>query len=444
MLTFNGDSVQNGYNTIESIIYDEASAKYKLFEIDFSQGFAQVQMNPSKCLSCHGESPKPLWESYPLWPGFYGSEDDCEFSGALANPGPCVADSKEVRLYNEFLNGNRHKGRYALLKPLAEDILTDIKGAQRPLLAISRTLALQNEIRIAQEIKKLPWSRQFTHTMLHLLSCTKTETCLSIFPPSVRSKFERYAQQRLTQLLQQETLATHLKTKRQLLLMDGKFQSERLTTAQRNNSPYENLGLSVESNGLQKYFQLLQKKESTLPMSYFVAFMDLMGQNVETWSMTPYPRYFSYEIGQFLTEDLLFAFTNTLLPQIKMEEPKDPYWEDHEDELTQKAGNEINFNLREFSARLEKLKIERQEVREVRLAEQALTFVCARCHLTGADLAPKMDFRNARTLFQDPALVQKALDRISSKDPNYRMPPNGSLSEPEIQILKKYIGSFHK
>ena len=32
--------------------------------------------NPSKCQNCHGQVSRPIWASYFLWPGAYGSDDD--------------------------------------------------------------------------------------------------------------------------------------------------------------------------------------------------------------------------------------------------------------------------------------------------------------------------------------------------------------------------------
>ncbi|HEY0250071.1 MAG TPA: hypothetical protein VGC41_01040 [Kofleriaceae bacterium] len=33
-------------------------------------------INPADCLRCHGADPRPLFDSYPVWPGFYGSAQD--------------------------------------------------------------------------------------------------------------------------------------------------------------------------------------------------------------------------------------------------------------------------------------------------------------------------------------------------------------------------------
>ena len=93
ILTFNGDKSQAGYGSIE-LVHFSSQGEPEYREIRFSQedstpllqvdqnlsghGFHVSTGNPDRCLGCHGVGGivHPLWETYPLWPGIYGSEDD--------------------------------------------------------------------------------------------------------------------------------------------------------------------------------------------------------------------------------------------------------------------------------------------------------------------------------------------------------------------------------
>lgn len=78
VLTFNGAPSQRGYAAIETMEFDPAASQFVLRELAFSAtaaGRSEMQVsqpNPSKCLVCHGNPARPLWDSFPSWPGVYG------------------------------------------------------------------------------------------------------------------------------------------------------------------------------------------------------------------------------------------------------------------------------------------------------------------------------------------------------------------------------------
>ncbi len=45
------------------------------FEEGSSGASAVLNRDTAKCSKCHGSAPRPIWDSYPFWPGFYGSVD---------------------------------------------------------------------------------------------------------------------------------------------------------------------------------------------------------------------------------------------------------------------------------------------------------------------------------------------------------------------------------
>ncbi|HEY6925478.1 MAG TPA: hypothetical protein VI653_18515, partial [Steroidobacteraceae bacterium] len=78
IITFNGDDGQRGFNALEVMSFDEGSERFEFREIAFptsGDGTGAVtfsEPNPLRCQSCHGATARPVWDSWPLWPGVYG------------------------------------------------------------------------------------------------------------------------------------------------------------------------------------------------------------------------------------------------------------------------------------------------------------------------------------------------------------------------------------
>jgi hypothetical protein len=78
VLSFNGDAARPGFAAIETMAFDDATATFRLREVEFpdpSQPDTPVRfsaVNPAKCSLCHGDPARPVWDSYPFWPGAYG------------------------------------------------------------------------------------------------------------------------------------------------------------------------------------------------------------------------------------------------------------------------------------------------------------------------------------------------------------------------------------
>jgi len=78
ILTFNGSPAQRGFRVVETMEFDDGEKEFRLRELVFpdpATGAAQVQVsevNPPHCARCHGAPPRPVWDSFPLWPGAYG------------------------------------------------------------------------------------------------------------------------------------------------------------------------------------------------------------------------------------------------------------------------------------------------------------------------------------------------------------------------------------
>ena len=74
VLTFNGE----GYNEDDRVeILDLSKDNPEFSFVEFSKKKVFVsKKNPQSCLECHGKSPRPIFESYPVWDRFYGKNFD--------------------------------------------------------------------------------------------------------------------------------------------------------------------------------------------------------------------------------------------------------------------------------------------------------------------------------------------------------------------------------
>ena len=80
VLTFNGDAGQRGFDTVETLEFGQ-DKQFRLREIRFpapgsKEGAVFSQPNPITCQACHGTTARPVWDSWPLWPGAYGQRYD--------------------------------------------------------------------------------------------------------------------------------------------------------------------------------------------------------------------------------------------------------------------------------------------------------------------------------------------------------------------------------
>ena len=85
--TFNGDSSQRGFDTLECFQFRDETSSFDFRQIQFptdENGLLQVEYSESNrsvdkkisCTGCHMADPRPNWDSYSHWPGAYGENDD--------------------------------------------------------------------------------------------------------------------------------------------------------------------------------------------------------------------------------------------------------------------------------------------------------------------------------------------------------------------------------
>jgi hypothetical protein len=107
VLTFIGDDQQPGADLLETMSFDAEQAKFVLnaYLLPAAQRRAwRPSASDAKCERCHGADPRPIYDSYPLWPGYYGSVLDTFPKDRLGQ--------KESKNYAAFAAGAAKTGVY--------------------------------------------------------------------------------------------------------------------------------------------------------------------------------------------------------------------------------------------------------------------------------------------------------------------------------------------
>jgi hypothetical protein len=144
MASFNGHGALRGSRNIEMIRFDHNTEKFEFRELSFDlkNPPSISEPNPQKCLECHQSftrtdvDPRPNWEPYFMWPGFFGMTD-----GAPLTSEKQLTHAERERLDPILdaiiLNETRHEdewytyfwshiapqdGRYAFLDPYNKEL----------------------------------------------------------------------------------------------------------------------------------------------------------------------------------------------------------------------------------------------------------------------------------------------------------------------------------
>ena len=158
LLAFTGNPRAASYDQLEVIHFDDARSAFHTSR--FILGDA-VRRNPAlkaavagngaldrdECTRCHGADVRPIFDSYSLWPGFYGSTAD-----------RMLAESSEKRDYQGFLAGPARDGVYRQLRfPSGSSVTPYDDGATG--LSGAETLRFHPNERLGQALTPLNWQR---------------------------------------------------------------------------------------------------------------------------------------------------------------------------------------------------------------------------------------------------------------------------------------------
>lgn len=125
MLTFTGDPAKPGADVIETMSFNDKSSAFELYARKLPAAIRRGETfstDTKSCMKCHGEDPRPIFDSYPLWPGFYGSIRDTFFE-----------DSALTRNEKKnFLSFKRKQGKTGVYKNLIYTSQSDVAPFLEP------------------------------------------------------------------------------------------------------------------------------------------------------------------------------------------------------------------------------------------------------------------------------------------------------------------------
>jgi cytochrome c5 len=111
VLGYTGLASQANGDRVELLRFDEGQKAFFTGEITFTAAGARIEDSPQACIKCHGNPARPVWDSYDLWPGAYGSAGDLILVG-----------SEEEKHFRSFLSLHQGKDdRYRSLIGLYEN-----------------------------------------------------------------------------------------------------------------------------------------------------------------------------------------------------------------------------------------------------------------------------------------------------------------------------------
>ncbi len=147
IITFNGEADQPGFEMLEVAELNASTAQfeYSFITLDGHAEASRSEVNPARCLACHGEKPRTLFNDYPVWPGFYGSNGDGLIPG-----------SDEQLAFSRYLDRAAFHPRYSKLS--REFISKDARGEpavgvlHHPNNVYGKLLARRQATRLAQDL----------------------------------------------------------------------------------------------------------------------------------------------------------------------------------------------------------------------------------------------------------------------------------------------------
>lgn len=190
MASFNGDPGQKGFHAFETMEFNPKSAEFQYREIEFKpEKITYSEVNPERCLKCHGSPARPIWDSWPLWPGVYGER----YHAALSDD--------EQKGLDSFLARREQNSRYKHL--LRSEVFANretfnpthenkYNGRQTlsPNEQLSRALSNLNSERIAKTLQQSPDYKHYQYALLAALSdeCKPIEL---LFPKELREHIQK-------------------------------------------------------------------------------------------------------------------------------------------------------------------------------------------------------------------------------------------------------------
>lgn len=180
IMAFNGDSSQKNYNQLELIEFNDQAKAFEFRTILFGEGEPKFSnVNPSKCLSCHGAVPQPLWDDYKKWPGMIAANDELDNDDEIE-----LLKSKRLRSnlrYQSLFGNNSELFPYAIFTSDHK-----FRPGNRLLKNIIRKQSVANAARIA---KSEAFKRYEPLVLYSLMRCNVTPSATPAYVNAVKDLY---------------------------------------------------------------------------------------------------------------------------------------------------------------------------------------------------------------------------------------------------------------
>ena len=409
IVSFNGEKSQSGYYAFETMEFTDNNFHYReiLFpenptnEVKFSE--------PGKCLKCHTDPARPIWDSFPSWPGAYGERYLMPLSPT------------EKEGLTKFAKIQSSHPRYKTLEKFADfsspesfspSARTRYSGVEQenPNSVFGNLLTKLALSKIAYEVAKAPNFAHFQFSLLASLeeSCGKWEDYVpEIWRKEFSQPYESFLAETQRANLAQEDL-------KQIRHLHTTYTDKQKTPAHPNQnslSPFRylveqalgistrNWTLSLEKNTFDFSFNGIPEKSlqsSLLDLTADPKLKELKALQ----SVSSAEKYCAYLRKQSFVE--LSKFTEHLLPKF----------------LTKSSAASVPQLLK----------------------------VCINCHNAGV-VGPEIPFQDPKKLapalhagnYPRGNLLDEILFRLSSHSGSRKMPRGMNISEVEREELEKYF-----
>jgi hypothetical protein len=212
VLTFTGDPVKPGFDLLETLSFDDHEEAFTphSYLLPAAAGRSwRPTPEDADCARCHGPDARPIFDSYPLWPGFYGSVLDAFPRDRLG-----VA---ELAKYQAFLHGAAKSEPYrsvlfprgSATSPYLDPRLyapgtVQLEAATMPFLPNTRLGMALTELNRARIYRKLAASEEFRknerRALAALLECRGADAPKDEDLRTIEAQLKRENEARLQRL----------------------------------------------------------------------------------------------------------------------------------------------------------------------------------------------------------------------------------------------------
>ncbi|MGZ3691010.1 MAG: hypothetical protein ACXVAX_05890, partial [Pseudobdellovibrio sp.] len=190
VLAFETNPTSPGYHMVELLRFNDREQNFELRASILGpapntfQGLVgkNWEPNPQACLKCHGSDVRPIFDSYPLWPGFYGSAEDT-FPATDHGPDELkryqkfITEKKNAEPFNKLIFSNASPV-WPYLDPKLHNATADVADLHNfkfmPNTRLGIALTELNRERLSRKILESKKLNEYSEALLSgLLRCTR-------------------------------------------------------------------------------------------------------------------------------------------------------------------------------------------------------------------------------------------------------------------------------